>query len=141
VDELDVRQTMKVALTGFFTLFCLIFSSVWMGMMAYGMGMGGMGGSLDVADFSRFWMVAPLILSILCVIAAWLPLRDGAKIGFTLFLVAATALSSLLYYDGYSKEKFLTIVLGSAPLAILLVAWLVGHISNRQANPKDRFGR
>jgi ABC-type multidrug transport system permease subunit len=99
--------------------------------MAYGMGMGGMGGSTDVDSFSRFWMTAPLILSTLCVFAAWLRLGNGVKIGFGLILVSAAALSSFLHYDGYSVEKIWMIILGSAPLSVLLIAWMFSSKSNR----------
>lgn len=104
--------------------------------MAYGMGMGGMGGSLDISKFSQFWIYAPLVISIICVIAAWFPVSNGSKIRFAICLFAAAALSSLLDHDGILKEKFYTILLGTAPLSILLASWLVSGFSNKNSQHK-----
>lgn len=120
-----VRHEMKIVLAAFYTVFCIIFSVIWMGLMAYGMGMGGMGGSMDIPSFSRFWMVAPVILSGLCVVASWLPLRDAIQSKLGLCLYSLAALSLLLTYDGVFTEKILTALIGCAPLHILQFAWPV----------------
>ena len=99
----------------------------------YAKGMGSFSGNYPWSQFSKFWVVMPLILAAVGSIAAWLPLSTLAK---SILIVTLVGLSiASLRIDSSNpvgessfQSKVITILLGGMPILFLLMTWAIGSL-------------
>ena len=99
----------------------------------YAKGMGSFSGNYPWSQFSKFWVVMPIVLAVVGSVAVWLPLSTFAKtllIGILVGLSIASFLidSSNPIGESSFQSKIMTVLWGEIPILFPLAAWATGSL-------------
>ena len=137
---------MKIALASICSFLCLVFALSWVALVLYANGMGSFSGNYPWGVFTKFWVVAAVVLAIIGAVVVWFPLSTVAKISLLCSLIGISFASLLIdnigaFGKSTIQNKMPEMLLGSIPIVFLLLTWIADFLINikQSGKLKDRF--